>query len=111
MIQQTDEQEETRQIRGAESSGKCIPNSNIDTIARSQSFTNGLESIRADRDDGTARVGTVSRAERVTGEMLRQLISEYRNQLAIKKQEIESLENRVQELESLQEELEDEGSP
>ncbi|MBE9208826.1 hypothetical protein IQ244_20225 [Nostoc sp. LEGE 06077] len=37
--------------------------------------------------------------------MLRQLISEYRNQLAIKRQEIESLATRVQELESLQEEL------
>jgi hypothetical protein len=50
----------------------------------------------------------LSTREAVTGKMLRQLIGEYREQVAIKKNEIQHLEARIQEFEALEKELEGE---
>nr|WP_265578940.1 hypothetical protein [Nostoc sp. LEGE 06077] len=105
MNREPDGQEEARQIRRTEDSSQHLLDSDIDPDTRPQGDTDGIEPIRVNRNNGSTRVGVIGRGERATGEMLRQLISEYRNQLAIKRQEIESLATRVQELESLQEEL------
>jgi hypothetical protein len=100
-----DDQEKTRQIRGSESSSKRIADTDFHQLTGSQSFPDGSESFGIDRDNGSPRTGTISRGEGITGKMLRQLISEYRSQVAIKQQEVENLKTRVQELESLQQEL------
>jgi hypothetical protein len=100
-----DGQKETRQIRRTESSGKHLADTDFHQFTGSQGFPDGAESVGIDRNDCSSRTRTVGRGEGITGKMLRQLISEYRNQVAIKRQEIESLETRVKELESLQQEL------
>lgn len=100
-----DGQEETREIRGTQGQGEYISHPNFDSISRPQSPTDGIESVRTHRDDGQTRNDANSSREGIAGKMLRQLIGDYRDQLANKKQEVEQLANRITELEKLQQEI------
>jgi hypothetical protein len=99
--------EETRTLRGTQGQGQYFSDPNIHREPGSQGISDGIEQIGINRNHSSQGSEFISRRERVTGGMLRQLISEYRNQVAIKKQEIQSLESRVEELELLQKDLEE----
>nr|WP_230968094.1 hypothetical protein [Nostoc sp. WHI] len=98
-------------------------NANTDTRRRGnaerESQGNGYQQERDDRTY-SERTSILSLGISITGGMLRQLISDYRDQLAAKKEEIqkhydeirqlngeaEKIESRIQEFESLQIQLE-----
>ncbi len=66
-----DGQEETREIRRTESSGKHLADTDFHQLTGSQGIRNGAESVRDDRDNGTSRAGTVARGEKITGKSAR----------------------------------------
>lgn len=99
--------EETRTLRGTKGQGQHFPDSDFHREPGSKGISNGGQQIGIDRDHSSPGSNPLSRRERVTGGMLRQLINDYRNQVAIKKQEIETLESRVEELELLQKDLQE----
>jgi hypothetical protein len=98
--------EETREIPGTEGKGQYIFNVDSNSTLGSKSRTSGREQVRINRDDGSKRESTnFRRRETLTGKLLRQLIGEYRDQVAAKKSEIERLESKIQDLETIEEEL------
>jgi len=100
-------EKETRTVRGTQGQSQYLIDPNIHREPRSEGISNRSESLGIDRDNRSSRQPTehVTCRERITGGMLRQLINEYRDQVAIKKEEIERLESRVHELEELEKDL------
>lgn len=99
-------EEKTRLVRRGESPSKHIVDSDIHRESGSTSGTIGTQSIRTDRDNGSSGTGDTDRRKEVTGEIVSHLISECRNQVATKKYEIENLEIKIQEFETLLEDIE-----
>lgn len=99
------EQEKTWPLRGAENTSQRSLDSHFDSNIGSMGSRSGTEPLGDDRDDSEIR-GTTSRTgEGVTGKMLNHLISECRNQVILKRQEIENLLAQVDNLEALKKEF------
>ncbi|MEH2415402.1 hypothetical protein [Nostoc sp.] len=105
MMLSPNDQEEARLVRGRESQGQHISDSNFNREPGSSGHPSGNESIRVDRDYGSSRTVSTSRGKRTPGKIVRRLINEYRDQVATKKHEIQQLESNIQEFELLLEEL------
>jgi hypothetical protein len=105
MMLSPNDQEEARLVRGREGQSEHISDSNINRESGSSGYSAGNESFRVDRDYGSSRAVSASRRKATPGKIVRQLISEYRNQVAAKKQEIEQIESKIQEFESILEDL------
>lgn len=91
--------------RSEEEGCDSYPDTRGGTNVGLQSTIAGDKSERADRADG-AESNFFSARRSATGGILSQLIEEYRDLLAVKKQEIDRLEARIFEFEGLQNELE-----
>lgn len=98
-------EEKTRQIRGAKNPGEHFPHPDRDQFAGSKSHTIGFESLGTGGNDSPTRGGVNPGRKAVFGKMLSHLISDYRNQVATKKQEITLISAKLRELEQLQDEL------
>jgi hypothetical protein len=106
MLSSLNGEEETRQIRRTKSQGEYFPNPIFDREFRQKSGTSECESLGVNRNDGSPRVSRFNNTrERIAGGILRQLIKEYRDQVAINKNEVSRLEKRIIELELLEQEL------
>ncbi|WP_263973504.1 hypothetical protein [Atlanticothrix silvestris] len=105
MMLSPNDQEEARLVRGREGQSQHISDSNIDREPGSSSYSTGDESFRTDRDYGSSRAVFTAGRKTTPGKIVRQLISEYRNQVAAKKDEIQKIEIKIQEFESLLEDL------
>ncbi|MHC5717165.1 MAG: hypothetical protein ACYTX0_34880 [Nostoc sp.] len=105
------DQEEARVVRGRESQGQYISDSNFNREPGSSGYSPGNESLRVNRDYGSSRTVFTSRRKRTPGKIVRRLINEYRDQVATKKHEIQQLESNIQEFESLLQELEQSEEP
>lgn len=100
-------EEEARLVRRREGQGQHFLDSDINRELGSPSRTIESQSIRINRDDGTARSIIVIRGEKTIGKIVRQLIGECRGQVAVKKTEIQHLEEKIQEFEALLENIEE----
>lgn len=101
------DKKKTRQIRGTKSSGEYLVNKKLDSRSGSDGDPNERESVGVNRDDGSSERVTraVKRTEAIVGGTISHLITEYRDQMALKKSEMERLETRIAELESLLQDL------
>ncbi|MEH2085992.1 hypothetical protein [Nostoc sp.] len=106
MMLSPNDQEETWLVRRGESQSQHISDSNFNRELGSPGYSFGHEPIGVDRDYGSSRTVFTARRKGTPGKIVRRLISEYRDQVATKKQEIQQLESNIQEFESLLEELE-----
>ena len=100
--------EETRQIRGSEGQSQHIVDPEFSGEVRPDRGRFGTEPFRTHRDNGSAGDFSADDARRETnvGKIVRQLIREYHDQVALRKQEIERLESKIQEFEAIQQEIE-----
>jgi hypothetical protein len=99
-------EEKTRLVRGRENQDQCILDSNLDRNLRSSGESIGDKPLGVNRNNGTPRPQSSTGRADTTGKIIRQLIGEYRNQVAAKKQEIEQLELKIEEFECLLEDTE-----
>jgi hypothetical protein len=106
MMLSSNDQEETWVVRRGQGQSQHISDPNFDRELGSSGCSFGHESFRVDRDYGSPRTVYASRRKGTSGKIVRRLISEYRDQVATKRQEIQQLESNIQEFESLLEELE-----
>jgi hypothetical protein len=90
--------------RSEEKGCDSYPDTGGGTNVGLQSAIAGDKSERIDRADG-AESNFFSARRSATGGILSQLIEEYRDQVAVKRQEIDRLEARISEFEGLQNEL------
>lgn len=106
MLSSLNGEEEARQIRRTKGSGEYFPNPIFDREFRQKSDTSECEPLGVYRNDGSSRISRFDNTrERIAGGILRQLIKEYRDQVAINKNEVSRLEKRIIELELLEQEL------
>ena len=102
----TANEEEARLVRGGESPGQYIPDSDIHRKSGSGIKATGSEQVGVDRANGTPGLQIARGRTGDAGKIIRQLIADHRNQVASKKNEIEELEIKIQEFESLLENIE-----
>lgn len=106
MVYSLDDEQETRKIRGTENQGEHVANPNVDRQFGQNSGNKESQSLGADRDDSSSRRHpAIGSGQKATGKIVRQLISEYREQVVKNKTEILRLENKISELETLEIEL------
>ena len=98
-------EEEARLVRGRESQSEHIIDSNVNRKFGSTSGSIRDQSVRTDRDNGSSRSFT-NNGEDVIGKIVTHLISECRNQVAVKQNEIGHLEIKIQEFEALLKDIE-----
>ena len=98
---------ETRKIRGTESEGEYFSHSDVDRQARPNGKPERSESFRTHRNDceGQSIERIIAIYNKNGGGILGQLIEEFRSQVAVKKQEIERLESRIEQFEAIRKEI------
>jgi hypothetical protein len=100
-------EKETRLVRRTENPGKRLADTDDGRSLGSNGDADECKSLRSDRaNDPAERVfGIVKRTEAIIGGTISHLITEYRDQLASKKSEMERLETKIGELELLLQDL------
>jgi hypothetical protein len=99
-------EEKARLVRGGESQSEYFLDSDIDRKSGSTGRAVGSQPLGVDRGNGSSRASIANRREETTGKIINHLISECRGQVAVKKNEIEHLELKIQEFEALLEDIE-----
>jgi len=100
-------EKETRLVRGGENQDQYISDPNIDRESGSTSGTIGNQSLRANRSNGTPREANAVRRKEVVGKIVSHLIDECRNQVVAKKNEIQSIEAKIEEFETVLKQIEE----
>lgn len=98
------DEEKARSIRGAERESQHLSNSHGDSQLGSESVSSGSKSIGTNRDDSSTKLSS-GKSEEVTGKVIDELIHECLSQLKAKKQEISLLESKLENLNTLRNEL------
>jgi hypothetical protein len=98
-------EEEARLVRGREGQSEYIFDSSIDRKSGSTGGTIGHQPLGVNRGNGSSRANITNGREEATGKLVNHLINECRNQVAVKKNEIEHLELKIQEFEALLENI------
>lgn len=106
MVYSLNDEQETRKIRGTENQSKCFSDPNVNRQFGQNSTAKESQPLRANRDDSSpGRHPATGSGQRAIGKIVRQLINEYRDQVAKNKNEILRLESKISELETLELEL------
>ncbi len=106
MVYSLNDEQEAREIRRAENQGEYLSHPDIDRQFGQNSAIKECESLGANRNNSSSgRHPVVGSGQRAIGKIVRQLINEYRDQVAKNKNEILRLESKISELEMLEGEL------
>ena len=98
---------ETRKVRGTEGQSEHFSHSDINRQVGRNGDSQQSESFRVDRTNSERQTSerTIAIYNKNGGGIIRQLIEEFRAQVAVKKQEIERLESTIEQFEAICKEI------